>query len=163
IQTQHPTPGGTASVKTTYDGLGHATDVTNPYFSTTDPTYGVTHTDYDALGRVTKVTKQDGSASTVSYDGNCTTATDEAGNPRKGCSDALGRLIEVDEPGTGSLGLPASGSVTINGALQTASGPSAATGSITISGSEKSTQVLTHAATPATVIVSVGGSDGSKT
>ncbi|MGC2696055.1 MAG: hypothetical protein WA738_09705, partial [Candidatus Angelobacter sp.] len=107
----HVTPSCTAEVLTTYDALGRAATVTNPYCSGTnhqsDPTYGVTQTQFDALGRVTQVTKQDGSISTISYSGNCTTATDEAGKQRKSCSDALGRLVEIDEP-------PASGVVQVN-------------------------------------------------
>ncbi|MGC2695654.1 MAG: hypothetical protein WA738_07670, partial [Candidatus Angelobacter sp.] len=101
----HVTPSCTAEILTTYDVLGRAATVTNPYCSGTnhqsDPTYGVTQTQFDALGRVTQVTKQDGSIASVSYSGNCTTATDEAGKQRKSCSDALGRLVEIDEPPAG--------------------------------------------------------------
>ncbi|HEY6350973.1 MAG TPA: hypothetical protein VI636_16340, partial [Candidatus Angelobacter sp.] len=65
---QHATPDGNSTVDTSYDGLGHAVSVTNPYFSTSDPTYGVIQTQYDALGRATQVTRQDGSLSTAAYD-----------------------------------------------------------------------------------------------
>jgi RHS repeat-associated protein len=94
-------PAGTDYTDTTYDALGRATTVSNPYRSTSDPAYGVTSTQYDALGRVTQITRQDGSISTTSYTGNCTTATDEAGKQRKGCSDALGRLTGVWEDPAG--------------------------------------------------------------
>src|ERR1700682_1380420 len=77
IQTTHVTPSGTAAVNTTFDALGHVATVTNPFFTTNDPTYGVTSSQYDALGRMTQVTKQDNSSSTVSYADNCTSATDE--------------------------------------------------------------------------------------
>ncbi|MBZ5532066.1 MAG: hypothetical protein LAO20_11595 [Acidobacteriia bacterium] len=100
---QHPMPGGTATVDTVYDPAGHVASVTNPYFSTSDPTYGITSMQYDALDRVTHTTKQDGSISTVSYSDNCITVTDEAGKQRRTCSDALGRLAEVDEPSTATL------------------------------------------------------------
>jgi RHS repeat-associated protein len=97
---QHVLPNGTATVDTVYDALGRASGVSNPYFTTTDPTYGTTQTLYDALGRAYQTTKQDGSISSVNYTaGNCTLTTDEAGSQRKTCSDALGRLVEVDEPG----------------------------------------------------------------
>src|SRR5262249_22615031 len=47
----------------------------------------------------TQVTKQDGSVTRLDYKaGNCTVATDEAGNMRRSCTDGIGRLIEVDEP-----------------------------------------------------------------
>src|SRR5215813_10520083 len=61
------TSAGNSTVVTTYDALGRVASVTNPYFSTNDPTYGVVQTQYDALGRVTQATKQDGSISTAQY------------------------------------------------------------------------------------------------
>lgn len=115
--TSHTTPGGTATTDTTYDSLGRLFTVTNPYFSTNDPTYGLVQNQYDALGRTTQITKQDGSAVRISYSGNCITTTDERGNPRKNCSDGLGRLIEVDEPNASSTGTSSTASVTINGSL----------------------------------------------
>lgn len=120
IHTFHNTPGGKVTSDVTYDVLGRAATASNPYFSTTDPTYGIRQTQYDALGRVTQVTKQDGSASRISYDSNCLTATDETGKPRRSCSDALGRLIEVDEPNAASLGTSATASVVVSGSLTTA-------------------------------------------
>jgi len=53
-QGQHATPDGTVKVDTTFDGLGHAASVSNPYFTSSDDTYGVTQTVYDALGRPTR-------------------------------------------------------------------------------------------------------------
>jgi RHS repeat-associated protein len=100
-QSQHVLSNGTAIVNTTFDGVGHVASVTNPFFYTTELTYGVTSSQYDALGRVTQVTKQDNSSSTVSYTDNCVTATDEAGKQRKSCSDALGRLTSVWEDPAG--------------------------------------------------------------
>src|SRR5579872_2854401 len=149
-RTQHVTPNGNATVDTTYDGLGHAVTVTNPYFSTSDPTYGVIQTQYDALGRVTQVTKQDGSVSSVAYDtvpiqavaGDCTKTTDEAGKQRLTCADGLGRLTEVHEPGDSFSGTQAQGSFSVGGNLQTYTIPgtnaTTATGSVTISGHQQS-------------------------
>ncbi|HEV2223872.1 MAG TPA: RHS repeat-associated core domain-containing protein [Candidatus Acidoferrales bacterium] len=98
-------PQGTDFTATTYDGLGRAYTVTNPYRSTSDPTYGVTTYTYDALGRTTSVVKPDGSSSTVAttYSGNCTTVTDEAGKNRESCTDGLGRMTSVIE-NPGGLG-----------------------------------------------------------
>jgi RHS repeat-associated protein len=103
---QHVFPNGTATVDTTFDLAGHAATVSNPYFTTSDPTYGNITNAYDALDRVTQTTKQDGSISRVAYSaitaaaaaGDCTQTTDEAGKQRGSCSDAMGRLVEVDEP-----------------------------------------------------------------
>ncbi|HET9182504.1 MAG TPA: RHS repeat-associated core domain-containing protein [Candidatus Angelobacter sp.] len=99
-ETDHLTPDGTVIVHTDYDGLGQAASVTNPYLTTADATYGTVQTAYDGLGRPASITEQDGSVKTADYSsGNCVTSFDEAGKPRKTCSDALGRLVEVDEPG----------------------------------------------------------------
>jgi RHS repeat-associated protein len=105
-QTQHVLPGGTVTVDTHFDLAGHPDTVSNPYFSTADPTYGATTNLYDALDRVYQTTKQDGSISKVAYsvpttiavNGDCVQTSDEAGKQRGACSDALGRLVEVDEP-----------------------------------------------------------------
>jgi YD repeat-containing protein len=94
-------PAGADLVDTTYDNLGRVASVSNPHSSSSLPTDGITQTQYDALGRPVQVTKQDGSVANVSYVGNCTTATDEAGKARKSCSDALGRLTTVFEDPTG--------------------------------------------------------------
>jgi RHS repeat-associated protein len=119
---QHSLPNGTATVDITFDGLGHPVTVSNPYFTTSDPTYGLTQNVYE-LGRATQTTKQDGSINSVKYNvavsaaGDCTETTDEAGKQRRACSDALGRLVEVDEPNSSAVGTSATASVTINGIL----------------------------------------------
>jgi len=107
-QSQHVFPSGTAKVDTQFDPDGRVWKVSNPYFSTSDSTYGTTVNLYDAQDRVTQTTKQDGSVSKVAYNvqttiavnGDCTQTTDEAGKLRGTCTDALGRLVEVDEPGS---------------------------------------------------------------
>jgi RHS repeat-associated protein len=95
-------PQGTTYVDTTYDSVGRKQTVSNPYRSTSDPTYGITTYNYDALNRVVQVIPPDGTATSnnvsTSYSGNCATATDQVGKIRKSCVDALGRLIQVFEP-----------------------------------------------------------------
>jgi RHS repeat-associated protein len=150
-QGQHVLPNGTAIVDSTFDAGGHVATVSNPYFTTSDPTYGITTNQYDGLDRVIQATKQDGSISYLNYDvvtpagilGNCNTAIDEAGKQRRTCSDALGRLVEVDEPNPGAQAIAAQGSFTINGTLKSQSGVGAVnaapgTGSLSITGSERS-------------------------
>jgi RHS repeat-associated protein len=134
-QDQHVLPNGTATVDTIFDALGHATSVSNPYFATSDATYGVTTNLYDALGRAYQTTKQDGSVSSVDFSGGtCVLATDEAGHQRKSCSDAIGRLVEVDEPNPN-----AAAHVVINGQEQTNPQPGApGKGWVTIAGTEGS-------------------------
>jgi RHS repeat-associated protein len=145
-QTRHVAPGCTEVVDTVYDARGHTASVSNPYClgssHASDPTYGVTQMQYDAIDREASVTKQDGSVSTMLYDqtstvsanGTCTTVTDEADNPRKSCVDGLGRLIEVDEPGDGSAGTQANGSLSINGTLL-GNPATSSTGSVTVTSS----------------------------
>jgi RHS repeat-associated protein len=93
-------PDGTDSVDTTYDGVGRVSTVSNPHRATVASTDGVTTSVYDALGRVTQLIAQDGSVTSTDYSQfPIVTITDPAGNPRASRTDALGRLIEVDEPG----------------------------------------------------------------
>src|SRR5205085_12139086 len=68
MRSKHVLPGGNnALVDTTYDGLDRVASVTNPYFTTSDLTYGVTQNQYDALGRAMRTIRQDGSISSISY------------------------------------------------------------------------------------------------
>ncbi len=107
---------------TTYNSLGEVASVTNPYVSTSDPTYGVTGYTYDALGRVIKVTNPDQTTSTISYGSNVsaaggltTSACGDTAYPAMTVSaqgraaeewlDADGNVVEADEPNpsTGSM------------------------------------------------------------
>jgi RHS repeat-associated protein len=136
-------PEGTDIVDLTYDGEGRVATASNPHRSTATTTDGVSTSIYDALGRVTQFIAQDGSITSTDYNQfPIVTVTDPANNKRQSRSDALGRLVEVDEPGDSIAGTPAGGSVNISGSLQsTLVGGSAgqqATGSITITGAEAS-------------------------
>jgi RHS repeat-associated protein len=99
-----------------FDAAGRVAGVTNPYRSTSDPTYGSENYARDGLGRVTSVTRADGSVATTAYGAAagsqfCSSTTyglgypvlytDEAGKKRQSWTDALGRTIEVDEPDSG--------------------------------------------------------------
>src|SRR6185437_12615247 len=141
-QTIHTSAGG-GKVLTHYDLVGRVANVTNPHISMDDLTYGTTEYSYDPLGRTIKTKKQDGSFSSIDYSqGNCAIGTDEAGTQLRRCTDGLGRISEVDEPGDSFAGIKASGSVSINGTLKSTiiggSPAQQATGSITISGNENS-------------------------
>jgi len=101
-------PEGITYTDATYDPLGRKKTVSNPYRTTSDPTYGVTTYNYDALGRVIQVIPPDGTSTSnnisTAYLGNCSTVTDQTGKQRKTCGDALGRLVQVFEPdATGNL------------------------------------------------------------
>jgi RHS repeat-associated protein len=92
----------TISTDTTYDANGRKSTVSNPYFSKSDVTYGITTYQYDALNRTKLVIPPDGTATSnntsTQYCGNITLVTDEAAHWRRSTTDGLGRLIEVDEP-----------------------------------------------------------------
>jgi len=144
-----------------YDLLGRAYKSSNPY--TASPQYWNT-TQFDVLGRSTNVLLPDGSQTNYSYSTTMTTVTDPAGKQRASKLDALGRLIEVDEPGfsSGAPPTPATGSVNISGTLQSIGGAPAtgSTGSFSIAGSEKSAQ--TAPATSGSGSVTISGAERHK-
>jgi RHS repeat-associated protein len=106
-------------VDTQYDALGRVTQVSNPH--TSGQTAVWTANNFDTLSRVTKVIPPDGTSGSnntqFAYSGNNTVVTDPAGKQRRTFSDALGRLVQVHEPGydDGSYG---AGSVTLSGGVQ---------------------------------------------
>lgn len=135
-------PAGADVVDITYDGVGKMATVSNPHRDTPSSTDGITHTIYDVLGRVTQIVHQDGSISTTDYSKYpIVTVSDEAGMMRRSRTDGLGRLVEVDEPGDPSSGIPASTVLNITGSglqSKTTSIPATSgTGSITINGAEQ--------------------------
>ena len=112
-------PEGTDFVDTAYDALGRVLTVSNPHRSATGSTDGVTTSHHDALGRVTQVIAQDGGISTTDYSQFPTiTVTDQAGNQRRSRTDALGRLAQVDEPAAIGPPTAATGSISISGGEQ---------------------------------------------
>lgn len=145
-QTRLVDPNGDIYTDTTYNAKGQVWKVSNPYRSTSEATYGITETLYDGLGRATKVIPTDGTASTnnskTDYSGDSATVTDQTGRQRRTFSDVLGRLIQVDEPG--STFTPATNSqaaFSITGTEQsstTTTAGTAGTGSVTIAGDEGS-------------------------
>jgi RHS repeat-associated protein len=104
--------GSTLVGKTTYayDGAGQQTQVSNPFGP--NETAVNTTLSYDPLGRVTQITPPSGGSTQSVYSGNSVTITDPAGKQSKTFTDALGRLVEVDEPGWGDA-VPATGTVNI--------------------------------------------------
>src|SRR5258708_5781339 len=106
-QAQLKDPEGDVFTDTTYDGLGRVATMSNPHRSTASSTDGITTSVYDALGRVTTLIPTDGTASgnnvTTDYSNFPTiTVKDQVGNQKRSISDALRRLIEVDQPGPGT-------------------------------------------------------------
>jgi RHS repeat-associated protein len=104
-----------SSTKTVYDKLWRPTQASNPYAPGETPIY--TTFAYDGLSRRTRVTPPSSGYTQYQYLGNTVTITDPAGKQRRNFSDALGRLIEVDEPGWGDA-IKGDGWVTIAGSEQ---------------------------------------------
>jgi RHS repeat-associated protein len=95
--------GGADCIATKYDGMGKVWTVSNPYSTTSDPTYGLTTYTYDALGRLNdegstkSIVYPDGSATSTVNSNNATTITDPAGIMREVWTDTLGRAVQVSE------------------------------------------------------------------
>jgi len=133
-----------SSVTTSYDKLWRPTQTSNPFAPSDTPVN--TSFGYDGLGRIVQVTPPSAGYTTYSYSGNAVTITDPASQLRRSVSDALGRLIEVDEPGETFAGVQASGNTGVSGTLQSksnvgASNGSAGTGSVNIAGAENSVYI----------------------
>jgi RHS repeat-associated protein len=100
-------PQGTDYSRLAYDSLGRTYQQWNP--TRCDPdvgncgeqTYGITTYYYDPLNRLTSIVRPDSSTATMTYSANCATGADEAGNARKVCTDALGRVTSVTEDPSG--------------------------------------------------------------
>ncbi len=89
-------PSGTVYTDMTYDSVGRVGSRSNPYRTTSDPTYGITSYQYDALNRVTQIARPGGSTVLPSYTRRAAQVQDE-GNGTSRVSkiyqyDALGRL-----------------------------------------------------------------------
>jgi RHS repeat-associated protein len=170
--------GGTSTTVSTqsnsYDAAGRLVSATNPYAPGQTPV--VTIYGYDPLSRPMTVTPPAAAAGgtqnayTTSYSLNTTTTTDPALKQRRQTIDALGRIVRVDEPGLLG-GSAAGGSLTVAGAeksvaTSSGNGATAGTASVTITAtappSDRSTVVKTNAATPARVTVTVGGGPNAK-
>ena len=107
---------------------------------------------------MTQTTKQDGSISSISYDSNCQTVTDEAGNKRKACSDALARTIEIDEPTPGGIASPGSASAGVGGTEQSAQVATVGSGTVQMSGSVQWATVAS-ASTAGTTNIVISGAE----
>jgi RHS repeat-associated protein len=94
-----------------YDQLWRRKQASNPF----GPSESVVNTgfSYDALGRIKTVTPPSGGFTQYDYSGNTVTLTDPAGKQRKSYMDALGRLIQVDEPGVVASHIPANNYATL--------------------------------------------------
>lgn len=114
-------PSGAVKVDTVFDNNDRPHTQSNPYRSTTDPTYGIETTAYDGMDRVISVTRADANVANI-YLGAavgtsggassqlCSTATygfgyptltvDEAGKKLQKWVNAFDSTIEIDEPDT---------------------------------------------------------------
>jgi RHS repeat-associated protein len=105
---------GVVFTDTRYDGLGRKLSFSNPYRSTSDPTYGLRTWSYDPLGRVITVQNPDGTSTNNSYAGRAAFTADEGNGTRTvqrvSQIDFFGRLLSVCEVSSttlpGSSGTP---------------------------------------------------------
>jgi RHS repeat-associated protein len=93
-------PQGLVFTDTTYDAEGRVSTVSNPYRTGTDvtTTTGLTTYAYDGLSRKVSETYPDNSVLKTAFCGMSTLVTDPTGKWRRSRTDALGLLVEVDEP-----------------------------------------------------------------
>jgi YD repeat-containing protein len=115
----HTSGDGWSITNVEYDNMGRAYRASNPYYSTSN--YGTvainsagiwSTSTFDQLGRVTQVTMPRGDDANpsyttsvqTSYAGEVVTVTDQAGKQLRQISDALGRVVRLDEPTTSGLG-----------------------------------------------------------
>jgi len=131
-------PEGITNVVRNYDTSGRVQSASHPYRSTSESTYGFDTPTYDGMDRVTNIAHANSTSAQSVYGSSVVSAggvypqfcavsscgwgyptlnIDEAGKMRQSWTDGLGRVIEVDEPGTGGATV-ATGSVTISGAEQ---------------------------------------------
>ncbi len=100
-QTMDPNyPAGYRNNKIVFNKLGQVQNIYNPYFTTTDKTYGYATYAYDALGRVTQVNEPDGTYSTMSYTNRAEEVVkypQSLGLTKVYQRDGLGRLTSVCE------------------------------------------------------------------
>jgi RHS repeat-associated protein len=90
-------PNGYNYQATVYNNLGQVYTVSNPYYSTSDATYGLTTYGYDALGRTTSIAPPvSNDATTISYS-NRASEVIHAGVSKVYQSDGLGRTVNVCE------------------------------------------------------------------
>jgi RHS repeat-associated protein len=95
-------PSGADFTDYTYDALGRASTISNPYRGSPPNPNLLTTFAYDALGRNTNTTEADGSIQQAQYCGSGTLTIDEAGIWKRTISDGLGRISEADEPTSSS-------------------------------------------------------------
>jgi YD repeat-containing protein len=123
-------PDGATNIVTQYDSSGRMQSVSNPYRTTSDPTYGLTTPTYDGLNRTTKLAEADGESLQKYYGtavagsglggvtaqlcasgtyglGYPVLAIDESARKRELWTDGFGKAIEVDQ-------LDSSGNLTHN-------------------------------------------------
>ncbi len=92
--------GGYIATLKSYDGMGRVAGTTNPFRPSRDAAAWTT-TEFDGLGRVAGVRMPGNALVATTYLGDAATTTDPAGKVKRTVTDALGRVVQVEEgPGT---------------------------------------------------------------
>ncbi|PYV98091.1 MAG: hypothetical protein DMG89_12210 [Acidobacteria bacterium] len=94
-------PNGIAYIDTTYDKVGRIASISNPYYTTTDATYGITSIQYDALNRITTITKPGAATVLIDYTKAGARIQDEGNGTNRVTTiyqnDGLGQLASICE------------------------------------------------------------------
>ena len=80
---------------TTFDEI---TKISNPYNPVHNEQVFWAENKFDALARIYEIKNTDNSKTTITYEGNITTTTDQSGKKIRSVTDAVGRVIKVEEP-----------------------------------------------------------------
>ncbi|MDQ3799934.1 MAG: hypothetical protein M3384_10810, partial [Acidobacteriota bacterium] len=110
IKLQEIDPKGDIFVETEYDQMGRAKKVSNPYRPGETKLW--TETTFDAAGRVWKVTTPDAAVTETTYGlattgnqiGTVVTVKDQSDRQRRSITNAIGKLIRIDEETAAGLG-----------------------------------------------------------
>ncbi len=110
IETREYEVNGYVATKTEHDSLGRTKGKSDPHRPLANEQPVWTQYIYDSIGRPIKTKTHDDAEIITEYSGNAITVTDQSGKKRRSISNALEKVIRVDEPNEqgelGTIGSP---------------------------------------------------------